>query len=522
MPSTPRALRLTFELLGLGGQGNDQHPSAELEVSRTVEVPATMRMIQLHELIQSVFGWTDQASHVFADRSRFIEREHHDFDTWSNVATDEFAPDVFAPDAFASDAFVSRTRPYRWGPRRRVWEMEHWCRDRDSDHVSECEWTATVGSAMDSLDTLYYEYGVGESCPAPALSGAMFAEAPWQAIDEESSGLVGPWLADDEPWSATTLSPCAAFHPDLSTDAHAHGWVIAITAHGSVPARHTNLVDGIGRTPIEACGGASAYRVLVDAITDPAHAMHVGLVAWAREKVGPWAASGDRAFDPMAFSLPAVQARIPSPLEYGWRSTGARPRVIDHVFNGRSLNGRSQFPKEAIEGLVTAAHEATDPANLPDSALASSMTERLRSSLERLPSSRTKPLPTTPADIDPAHDRTLAAIKVAYRRGGVLLRSRAGDDALADPIELLGKCAARYWSLKGDGEVQFYVALAAAEGLSGAALVERVTVAARRRIDDSEREIAECLRNLETCGGTSEELVTGEALRAFASLVLRS
>lgn len=522
MPSTPRALRLTFELLGLGGHGNDHHPSAELKVIRAVEVPATMRMVQLHELIQSVFGWTDRASHIFADRPRFIERERHEFDSWSNVATDEFAHDVFAPDALAfdviaSDAFVSRARPHRWRPKRRVWEMEHWCRDRDSEHVSECEWTGTVGSAMDGLDTLYYEYGTGESCPAPQLTGPMFAKAPWSARDAESSGLVGPWLADDEPWSATALSPCAVFRPDLDNDDHAHGWVIAITTHGSVAARDTSLVDGVGRTPIEACGGTSAYRVLIDAITDSSHPMHAGLDAWAREKVGPWAASGELAFDPMAFSLPAARARIPSPLEYGWRSTDARPRVI-----GRILNGGSRFPKEGIDELVTAAQGATDQANLPDTAQASSMTDGLRSSLEHLPSSRTKPFPTTPADIDPAHDRTLAAIKVAYRRGGVLLRSRAGDEALTDPLELLGKCAARYWSLKGDDDVQFYVALAVAEGLSGAALAERVTAAARRQIGEVDREIAECLRNLETCGGTSDEPVRGEALRAFASLVLRS
>ena len=505
MPSTPRALRLTFELHGLDHYEDDHHPSAELKVSRTVEVPATTRLVEFHELIQSVFGWTDRGNHVFADRPRFIEREHHDIDMWPNVETNE----------------------YRWSPRRRIWEMEHWCRDRDPDHVSECEWTASVGSAMDSLDTLYYEYGTGgrddtgESCPAPALSGSMFAGAPWSAVDE-SSGLVGPWLADDEPWSATALSPCAVFHPGLRTDAHAHGWVVAITAHGSVAARGISLVDGVGRTPIEACGGASAYRVLVDAITDTSHPMHVGLDAWAREKVGPWAASGGLAFNPMAFSLAAAKVRVPSALEYGWRSANARPPVLDRILNGRSFNGRSGFPSDAIEELVTAAQEAADQANLPDMVQASSTTEGLRSSLERLPSSRTKPLPTTPADIDPAHDRTLAAIKVAYRRGGVLLRSRAGDDALTDPLALLCKCAARYWSLGGDDQVQFYVALAVAEGLSGAALAERVTVAAHLQSGDADREIADCLRNLETCGGTSDEPVIGEALRAFASLVLRS
>ncbi|HET6672522.1 MAG TPA: hypothetical protein VFG92_04025 [Agromyces sp.] len=293
--------------------------------------------------------------------------------------------------------------------------------------------------------------------------------------------------------------------------------MVAITAQGSVAARDVSLVDGVGRTPLGACGGASAYRVLVDAITDSSHPMHMGLDAWAREKVGPWAASGNLAFDPWAFSLPAAKARIPAPLEYGWPSTSSRARVVDRI-----LSDRRRVPREAVDELMVAVQNATERTALPDTALASSLTEGLRSSLERLPSSRTKPLPTTPADIDPAHDRILAAIKVAYRRRGVLLRSRAGDDALADPLELLGKCAARYWSLKGDDEVRFYVALAVAEGLSGAALVERVTVAARRWIGDSDRAIAECLRTLNTCGEALDEPVTGEALRAFASLVLRS
>ncbi|GAA1759014.1 hypothetical protein [Agromyces humatus] len=180
------------------------------------------------------------------------------------------------------------------------------------------------------------------------------------------------------------------------------------------------------------------------------------------------------------------------------------------------------MPKDAVEDLMTAVLGVTTPDALPDEPQALAMTESLRSALSRLPSSRVKPRPTTPADIDPTHDQMLRAVNVAYRRGGVLLRTRAGDDALADPHELLRRCAATYWSLKGVDDVNVYVALAVAEGIRGAALIERVTVAAGRQIDGADREIAECLRELETCGGMAVEPLTGAALRSFASLVLQA
>ena len=111
-------------------------------------------------------------------------------------------------------------------------------------------------------------------------------------------------------------------------------------------------------------------------------------------------------------------------------------------------------------------------------------------------------------------------MRLAYRRNGVLLRGRAGDDAIADPRGLLNRCADVYWKLDGVGKVDLYAALAVAEGWSGSALVERVAAAAGQDVADARPAITRCLRELETACGSTAEPITGDALRAFASLVL--
>ncbi|WP_279588075.1 hypothetical protein [Salinibacterium sp. ZJ454] len=452
MASKPHALRLHLELLG-----------PDVRVTRTIEVPATMRLFDTHRFIQSVFGWHDRADHVFSDQPTRLESGTGDVGGWHDYG----------------DGYPEYPRPTR-----RVWEMQHWA-GRDGRRAGECEWSATVGSVFDTLTTLYYEYGMHDSWSLIPLDTMPLESGP---SGDRSDGIAGD---------------------------RDHGWVIAVTDQGPVAPTTARLVDGVGRNPIEACGGTSAYRLLIKAVTNPSHPRHAELDAWARDVVGPWAASGGLAFDPSVFPLNAAQTRLAHG-ESGWSAMTSHSAMVD------ILSDELGSSPEERDDTLAAILKVTAPDSLPDNEQALALTESLRSSLAALPSSRVTPRPTAPADIDPTHDQVLRSIRVAYRRGGVLLRSRAGDDSLASPIDLLRKCGDSYWVRGGHVDVHLTVALAVAEGLSGDVLVERVSTAVRRHDEGVLGEIAECVRELEYCCGVTSTPITGNDLRAFASLVLDS
>ena len=218
-----RILTLKFVLIGL------LQP-----VTRIVDVSASLRMAELHELILPLFAWEDSASHRFID---------HPIDE-PRLGDDEYA-------GYARSA-----------TRRRVWEMEHWCRDTDG-HVSECEWTSTVGAAFDSLPfgssaVLYYEYG-STQCPE--------------------------WRYGE---------PCLARQLDIADGRHRHGWTIAISVDAVRSARRAEpaaLLRGTGRAPLVEAGGPAAYEEMLGVLTDPMHAKRPELCSWIEDRIGVWATS---------------------------------------------------------------------------------------------------------------------------------------------------------------------------------------------------------------------------------------
>ena len=461
-------------------------------VVRVVDVPSTLRVVELHELIQSLFGWTGRFDHQFADR------------------------------------------PYAAPGRRRVWEMEHWCRDRAPDHTSACAWTSSVGDAFSMLepaewrdregvDALYYEYGRLEECPDERRDryGDAWDTGPtWRGgadLDEWDSGPA--WRGDTNPASSGDLGDERCMARALGvTDEHEHGWLMAITPEGRTPLREdhavgAHIVSGRGRSPIEACQGASGHAALLAVLADAEHPLHGRVDAWTRDVVGPWSTRGTQPLDPDAFDAASEQLALEWRPTYAWYGP---PSPLDRAL--RVTDDRGSSRAELLTALL---HARGDDADLPSAVDAAHLTAALRESLASLPSSRAKPPATVGVDVPPEHEAWLRSGRVAYRRNRVLVRSRAGDAALDDPFDLLRRIALTYWSIGTSSQCALFVAMAAAEGLIGDELRAWVSAAVRNpdlELDD----LAPWCSFLDRCGGLAAVPLDSTRRRALARLVLHT
>ncbi|WP_156401879.1 hypothetical protein [Agromyces sp. Soil535] len=471
MTPPPELMRLRFEI-----------PDVEPPVVRVVDVPSTLRVVELHELTQSLFGWAGRFDHRFADR------------------------------------------PSSAPGRRRVWEMEHWCRNRALDHISECSWSSSIGDAFSTLEpaerlrrtasgTLYYEYGYSANdCSDDRLDARRVRY--WDEWDAESAGLRDDdpgwsWGADDERCLARSLGVA---------DDHEHGWLVAITPGEGTPLQGSravgaHIVGGRGRSPIEACQGAAGYAALLAVLGNAEHPLHSQVDAWTRHLVGPWAARGTQPLDSDAFDLVAEQ------LALEWRPTYAAygpPSRLDRAL--RVTGHRTANRAELIAALLRAMGDLSD---LPTADDAEHLTAALRESLAGIPSSRAQQPATVGVDIPPAHEALLRGGRLAYRRNRVLVRSRAGDVALEEPLDLLSRVASHYWSIGSSGELALYAAMATADGRAGDDLRAWVSAAARNP-DLALDELAPWCSFLGRCGGLASDPLDAKMSRALARLVLRT
>ncbi|TYL53784.1 plasmid pRiA4b ORF-3 family protein [Agromyces mariniharenae] len=448
-----RILTLKFVVIGLSQP-----------VTRIVDVSASLRMAELHGLILPLFAWEDSASHRFIDHPIDGPR--------------------FGDDEYAGYA--------RSATRRRVWEMEHWCRDADG-HVSECEWTSTVGAAFDSLPfgssaVLYYEYG-STQCPE--------------------------WRYGE---------PCLARQLDIADGRHRHGWTIAISVDAVRSARRAEpaaLLRGTGRAPLVEAGGPAAYEEMLGVLTDPMHAKRPELCSWIEDRIGVWATS-----QPLAradFDVEATRVLIAS------TRRGASDHRDPSPFRALLARTERWHPAHRIELLSAAQRAGVASGGLPDRSQAAAFTSAVAARLAALSSTRTESAPiaaesalVTSDPLSASFDDVLRRLRFAYRRSGVLLRSRAGDEALVDPRVLLDRYAARYWALPSDTDLAIAIALAVAEGLPDDELPARVEHVAGLRPGSIDRaDIDPSVRYLATCGGASRQPLEGRDRAALARLVLR-